>query len=222
MTLGIALCGDGFILVAADRQQTVELSRGGRHTLEVCKINRVGDSCVFVTAGPDWGGTMFQAVAKKSGLCSPLTDSMIYDFTKELAEEYAQPRVNSVTQETGQPSLQFLLAGFDDESGPVIYALSAKQFLPLGGHQWWAIGCSAQSQYFLKAIYRPDAVVNEMALLACFCIRETHMQDPLVGPTMDVAVVRRDGIHFLPPNELEGLSQNAEMISEQIRRAFPH
>lgn len=219
MTLGVALCGKGFVLVAADKRETIELRYGGRHTGMTDKIYEIDHNLVALMAGPGWACSLFRAVSRKIDLHSPLEDTAVqHNLGPEIEGEYAR-RVKEENP-SDKPDFQVLLAGFDSEKNSVLFSLSSPNFLAFPNSQWLPIGSAAQSQYFLKAIYRREASVDEMALLACFCIRETSKQDQFVGPEMDIAVVRQSGIENLAEEKVKELGAQAEGISQSIRHAF--
>ena len=128
MTLGLALCGQDFVLVAADKQQTNELKFGGSHTTLVCKIEEIGNSCVLVAAGPNWGTILFRKVTEGNKFRSLLGDTEILKLTMDLHEEYIKIAPERFPQGV-PPFLQFLLAGFDPESNPLLRSFSSPGFI---------------------------------------------------------------------------------------------
>lgn len=219
MSLGLALCGQDFVLVAADKQETNQLKFGGRHTTLVCKIEEIGNSCVLVAAGPDWGTVLFKTVIEEIEYRSLLDNTPITQLTSNLYEEYIKIPRERFSQ-SGPQFLQFLLAGFDTESNPLLWSFSSPDFSPKPSDLWNIAGMGAQSQYFLSAIYKEQASVEELALLACFCIRETSKQDKFVSEELDMVVIRQDGIENIGDDAILRFSARAEEISISIKREF--
>ncbi len=61
MTLAMTLHGEDFVLLAADKQQSVTSGTIGNYTQNVTKLIEVNDSCIFAIAGSTEGEDMFRA-----------------------------------------------------------------------------------------------------------------------------------------------------------------
>ncbi|MBI3662185.1 MAG: hypothetical protein HY234_03930 [Acidobacteria bacterium] len=213
MTLAIALRGENFVLLAADKRETRLSSTSGNYSTVVQKIEEISNAYYVVAAGPAGSVEMFRSAH----------GATTWDITSKLAELYAARFQDEASR--GQYQMQFIYAQIERQEIQVTKACSP-HFFPSSVKSFETIGSGAQSTYFLKHVYeesrkrKRQLTPSDLELLSCFCISETAKQDGFVGDGIDAVLLYEDGRREWVSEQVSKNIQDSERIAAQIADLF--
>lgn len=222
MTLALALHGEECMVLTADKQET-KTYKGGNYIENVTKLIEIDGSQVFAMAGPSPCENMFLATINALLKTRPMNPELLGSLSDRLKNKFE--RMYRTKREREDNHAGFLLVGVDDENEFSVNYFESPNFFPIPERSFGTIGSRGQSLYFLWHIYdktKPTKpTVDQLILLACFCINETAKQSGLVGKDMDIWVLRKgQPIDKLTQAQIEEIRKEAEGVSGTIAEQF--
>eukprot|EP00794_Sanderia_malayensis_P004610 gene4610-5216_t len=198
----VGMVGDGFVLLAADRN-------GGRGIVRMKddqeKMFKLNSTTLMLVSGES-GDTAYFAeyIEKNVSLYKvingyELTPHATANFTRKMLAEY----LRSHTPYT----VNLLLAGFDDEYGPALYHLDYLGALaksPFTAHGYG----SFFSMSIMDRYYKPGLSKKEAMALLQKVIDEVQKRFIVAMPSFTIKLIDKDGIH-----ELDTLSAKPAPVS---------
>lgn len=187
------VCKDGVIL-ATERRATMGTMIVHKTTR---KLFQIDDHLALVTAGLVGDVQVLARYLK--------AEAKLYRLTRDIpmpVEAAATLMANILNQRKFYPYyVQLIIAGYDLE-GPHVYSLDAA-----GGaipDKYVSTGSGSPYVYgVLEDQYRDDMTVEEGIDLAVRAIHAAMRRDSASGDGIDVAVITKEGLRFIPDDEIK-------------------
>jgi len=187
----VGITGDGFVLVAADRN-------GGRGIVRMKddqdKMFKLNSKALMLVSGESGDTTYFaEYIEKNVSLYKvingyELTPHATANFTRKMMADYLRSRTPYF--------VNLLLAGMDDEDGPSLYHMDycgALAKAPFAAHGYG----SFFSMSTMDRHYRPGLSKDEALALLHKVLAEVQKRFMIAMPAFTVRVIDKDGIHQL-------------------------